>query len=555
MEKISIRLGRHGWKTLVFIFFLSLLSLLKFRFPLGYSDQLYQIPLAYNILGIATYKNDFMLLNFLEKASPIYCYLLSFIIKYDPTTIITTFLLEFLFLISIYILAKQILKSHYKALIACIFSTFYCWSFVVDWGIQNVMPRVLVLPFIVLILIYCIKCIQKNEFKKFAFVFLSLGLLFNIHPISVIPIALFSALAYFIFNRLDNIQVKIGSLALFAFIFLLSASPNLILHRINVFPTMIVHSQDVVDILKIGAYWIFPPDAKDILHFLIASNGILLFGISWLFLKKKTLEDKILVLFTLFITAFGSLIYLFDYLHVFYFLNPHRALKFLFLPATLYASDLFYNIYQSIANRWQNRNIKVKGIISIIFIIFIFSYGFMGNAGVIISKSYENKDALTSKLIINTFEPIAEKVFGEEKVEGFAKNGSMRKENYLALEEVGEWISANTPMDSTFIVQKNISLVFRIYAKRGVVTDYSASIGVYSYSLAKEVQERNRYVDALYQNPSNQETLRTMFEKYHSNYILVEKSQEQIYLGERYKLLYENERYAVYEINMGERNV
>lgn len=394
---------------------------------------------------------------------------------------------------------------------------------------------------------------QKNEFKNFAIVFLSWGLLFNIHPKSVIPIALFSALAYFIFNRLDNIQVKISSLALFAFIFLLSASPNLILHRLNDFPTIIMYSQDVVDILKIDAWYIFPPDAKRIMHFFVASNGILLFGISWLFLKKKTLEDKILILFTTFIIAFGSLIYLFDYLHVFYFLTPHRALKFLFLPATLYASDLFYNIYQSIANRWQNRNIKVKGIISVIFIILIFSYAFlnMGNAGVIISKSYENKDALPSKLIINTFEPIAEKVYGEEKVEGFAKNGSLRKENYLALEEIGEWISINTPMDGTFIVQKSISLGFRIYAKRGVVTDYSACIGVYSYSVAKEVQERNRYVDALYQDLSNQQILRTMFEKYHADYILVEKD-GQIPFGKGYKLLYENERYAVYEINMGE---
>ena len=217
---ISYKISQIKIYQYIFFAIASLATILLMGYYFGTFDQAIHIPDLKKISDLSLYPND----KFLELRNYHYSFFWYFFITFyrlgilEITMFITHFLATFLTFLAIYNLAKTLFKNPiapFLAVIAFIFPHLGFAGFpIFEFSLLN---RTFVLPFLLI-------AINLYLNKKTLYAFLILGLMYNLHVISVNFV-----LAMFIFDSLLRIK-EVGAKNFIKqfFTFLLFASPVLI---------------------------------------------------------------------------------------------------------------------------------------------------------------------------------------------------------------------------------------------------------------------------------------------------------------------------------------
>ena len=469
--------------------FLLLLSSLSFytwfEWPCG--DQVAHVPIIYQLIDNSLFSHDYFLTLANQVSASNFHYFMAAISTVDNLFyrfFVIAFILNIIFIFSIFLLAKQILNNTNIALLATVILSIYRYSLeAVEISVVILNPRTFVLAFIPLIIYLYIRNIQNYSRIRALIVFALLGLLYNIHPVSALPIiiaTLGTEILYF--KRLDGVYFGI-------LIFVLTLPANL--HYLTV-QTAAPSGEAMQEMIKIRTpYHTFDYRIKALLGTFIYAPILALIAY-YMKHRDRTEIDKILISWIMFFCffAFTSVIISNFVCHraIFYLLP--RVWKYGYLLSIIYAVLLVSLLWNR--NKTRLSRLPLSKISAILIIFFL-----LGSVYVLNIDKELSPVGIAAKYTKSSLAPAFQLFFTYDKPLGRIYYDSFHDSDnkYLywicktiepskerqELKDIGDWLKKNTDKDALIMSYPPDFESLRTYSQRSMlVTHKDGATGMFS---------------------------------------------------------------------------
>lgn len=474
-------------KNMFIIVFLLLLSSLSFYiwFEWPKWDQTSQIPLIYQLIDGSLYSRDYFLTSVTHKyAASNFHYFMAAISTPDNLFYVylsLTFILNVIFLFSIFLLAKQISNNTNIALLTTvIFSIFRLSLQAVEISATILLPRTFILAFLPLIIYLYIQNIQNYSKIRALIVFALLGLFYNIHPVSALPIIIVTlGTEIFYFKRLDGVYFGL-------LIFVLTLPSNL--HHLTALSTA-PRGETLLNMIKIRTpHNTFGYEIKTLLTTFIYAPILALIAY-YMKHRDRTEIDKILISWIMFFCFFSIVSLLITTFVcptvIFYLLT--RAWKYGYLISIIYAvllASLLWNWKNKNKNKTRLPRLPLSKIAAILTIMFLLGSVYPPN----VEKENLTPVHIAGSYTVNSLQP-ALKLFSYDKPIGrryydsfFASDNKYlnlicksfiepSKKNQ-ELKEIGDWFKKNTDKDVLIMPYPPDFERLRAYSQRSILVTH-----------------------------------------------------------------------------------
>ena len=501
---------------LVIMLILTSLYALNFNIITSHGDNSLYVSLANKILDPELYEKDFFLNQYTRILPYSFALILSILITIFQSVkfayLILYFFLFLTFLISIYFLAFYIIKNKTAAFLVTLINIpgkrILGGSY---WGLTStIIPQIIVLALSPIILLFFLK--NYKDYKKILILYFILGLLANIHFLSVAILIFILSVTYFLNNR--NLK-SIKFLFLFVLVFIIGALPYIIFQS----PSTEISS---LEVLKIRAAVAFITPLK-IIKFIGYSIFAIILGLIGYNLKNKKNKKETDTLMKYFLSAsiFLVLISLVtSQITSLLKVQIARASSYILLFLYIYSGYFMYLLI-------LKKGALAKAILPILILLLMILPVPTSNNNLIptfIQDKYKN---IYDNFKYNFYPDLGDFVDVNDDRESFY--------------DLSSWANKNTLKNSLFLVPPGFE-AFRSEAKRSVlVTQKDGGVSLYSsygdkwYNLYKKLIE-------IYKTGSTKE-FNDFAKENDVDYIITEKDTNLVLKKE-----YENKRYIVYSI-------
>jgi len=533
------RIGKNLKENKFVIGFLFLLSSLSFytwfEWPKG--DQTLHVPIIYQLIDNSLFSHDYFLTLVNQVSASNFHYFMAAISTVDNLyymCLSIAFILNIIFIFSIFLLAKQILNNTNVALLATVILSIYRYSLeAVEISVVILNPRTFVLAFIPLIIYLYIRNIQNYSRIRALIVFALLGLLYNIHPVSALPIIIVTlGTEILYFKRLDGVYFAI-------LIFVLTLPANL--HYLTVqnsAPT----GEAMQEMIKIRtSYHTFDYRIKALLSTFIYAPILALIGY-YMKHRDRTKVDKILISWIAFFCffAFTSVIISNFVSHKTIFYLLPRVWKYGYLLAIIYAVLLVSLLW----NKTRSSRFPLSKIFAVLIIIFLLGStsplsGHKGLSPVDIATQFtKNSLAPAFQLLFTYDKPIGRIYYNSfhssdnEYMNLVGEKIEPSKERQ-ELKDIGDWLKKNTNKDALIMSYPPDFESLRAYSQRSMlVTHKDGAMGMFSEEVFRKWWDQ-------YNEVKNGEPVKVA-NKYNVDFILTNGSidlpLEKVYYTEHFNL-------------------
>lgn len=186
------------------------------------NDQILQVPAIYKLSKENLFVNDIIIAEYIKIYPTLLFYLVAGIYNLFSNMALTYFLLfislKIIFIISVFLLSRILLKNDRHALFATVFMSFTHFMGADEIGLSEVVPKNFVFAFMPLVFYLFLK--DRKKYSIHCSVFLSF--LAHFHIFSIVPVILLFSYSYL--SRKEY-RLLIQSLTIFAFL----AAPFLVL--------------------------------------------------------------------------------------------------------------------------------------------------------------------------------------------------------------------------------------------------------------------------------------------------------------------------------------
>ena len=505
-QNLKKGIGKNFKENKFVIGFLLLLSSLSFYtwfvWPRG--DQTLHVPMIYQLIDNSLFSHDYFI-NFVNQvyASNFhYFYFMAAISTPDNLFYMylsIAFVLNIIFIFSIFLLAKQISNNTNIALLATVILSIYRYSLeAVEISVVILNPRTFVLAFIPLIIYLYIRNIQNYSRIRALIVFALLGLLYNIHPVSALPIIIVTlGTEILYFKRLDGVYFGI-------LIFVLTLPANL--HHLTA-QIASPSGEAMQEMIKIRtSYHTFDYRIKALLGTFIYAP--ILAGIAYYMKHRDRTEiDKILISWIAFfcIFSFISIIISNFVSHKMIFYLLPRVWKYGYLLSIIYAvllASLLWN-----RNKTRLSRLLLSKISAILIIFFL-----LGSVSVLNIDKELSPGGIATQYTKNSLAPAFQLFFTYDKPLGriyydsfFASDNKYLNRICKTIEpskkrqelrDIGDWLEKNTDKDALIMSYPPYFESLRAYSQRSMLVTYKdGAVGMFSeevfrkwWSLCNEVK-------------------------------------------------------------------
>ena len=491
---MNSRLRGVTWGQLLLFF--ALLAYVSFQdFSFAYGDDTIQIAILNKMRDSGLYKYDF-LINYEYRIYPLFFLgfvnvLVGLFGDVFVTYAILSYVMRFVFISGCYFLTRKLFSSHRKAVFTSVlFALSYAWiapATTEGLSLMFVLPRTFVLAFIPWVLYL--------YFRNTGYVFFfGLGILFNFHPISLLPFVVL-----FFLEALKDKGVR--EVVRYASVFLVSVIPT-VYGMYAAAPLTGGHTD--LSLLSRVSY-LFMPFWEFVMYY---KAGIVLFlfflslgGFGMYFSSKKGLSKRFFCwsVFMILYAAVYFVLPFFGNVNLLRFLQPLRALTYVLFFSVLFAGEFVFMLCKS-----RDKLLHRMIVVFVIFAIFCGSF--------------------TGRTLL--------------------KHHSFAKENLDIYEQDIIGWAKTTDVDSMFVFPRGYpSSVFRAVAKRGiVVSNKDGAIISYSKQYALAWLERMNAVSDLY-DASNVDDVKKMADKYNVSHFVVRRGVEL-----SFPVAHQNEKFVVYDV-------
>lgn len=538
--------GKNLQENTFIIVFLLLLSSLSFYiwFEWPKWDQTLHVPMIYQLIDDSLYSRDYFSTFTSQKyAASNFHYFMAAISTPDNLFYMflsLTFILNVIFLFSIFLLAKQISNNTNIALLTTvIFSIFRLSLQAVEISATILLPRTFILAFLPLIIYLYIQNIQNYSKIRALVVFALLGLFYNIHPVSALPIIIVTlGTEIFYFKRLDGMYFGL-------LIFVLTLPANL--HYLTAFST-IPRGETLLNMIKIRTpHNIFDYEIKTLFTTFIYAPILALIAY-YMKHRDRTEIDKILISWVMFFCFFSFISLLITTFvrptFIFYMLT--RVWKYGYLISIIYAVLLASLLWKR-KNKNKTRLIRLplSKIAAILIIMFLLGSVYSPNVEkekltpVHIAKSYTVNSLQPALKLLSYDKPIGRRYYDSfvasdnKYLNLICKSFIEPSKKNQELREIGDWLKKNTDKDVLIMPYPPDFERLRTYSQRstlvthddGFIATFSEEVFQKWWSLYNEVKGGDPVVVA---------------NKYDVDYILTNSSinlhLEKVYYTEHFNL-------------------
>lgn len=485
--------------TICVLLFLSFLSFYTvFRWP--QSDQTRHVPIIYQLIDGSLYQRDYYIITESQNYATIFQHIMATISTVDNLFymyFILAFVLNIIFIFSIFFLAKQILNNTNTALLVTFMFSMYRMSLeTVELSVVTVIPRTFVLAFVPLIIYLYLRNIQNYSRIRALIVFLVLGLLYNIHPISALPIIIVTlGTEILYFKRLNGVYFAI-------LIFMLALPTNINYFTVQTASPCGEVLRQIVDIRT--PYHTFDYRIKALLGTLIYAP-ILAVIAYYMKHRDRTKVDKILISWIIFFVFFSFIsIFISNFIsHKLIFYLLPRVWKYGYLLSIIYAvllASLLWNKRNFHDTRTMqergNMNSLRRGIfisklskfpfskLSAILIIFFLIGSTVPLSGdenltptSIVRKYAGNSLSIPFTLVFTYDNPLGRIFYdtfhsSNNKYLNWICKRIESSKKIRELREIGEWTKRHTGKDTLIMSYPPDFCRFRVYSQRNVLVTY-----------------------------------------------------------------------------------
>lgn len=488
-QNLKKRFGKNFKENKFVIGFLLLLSSLSFytwfEWPRG--DQVNHVPIIYQLIDNSLFSHDYFLTLVNQVSASNFHYFMAAISTVDNLyymCLSIAFILNITFIFGIFLLAKQILNNTNIALLATVILSIYRYSLeAVEISVVILNPRTFVLAFVPLIIYLYIRNIQNYSRIRALVVFALLGLLYNIHPVSALPIIIVTlGTEILYFKRLDGVYFGI-------LIFVLTLPANL--HYLTV-QTVAPSGEAMQEMIRIRtSYHTFDYRIKALLGTFIYAPILALIAY-YMKHRDRTEIDKILISWIAFFCffAFTSIIISSFVSHKIIFYLLPRVWKYGYLLSIIYAVLLASLLWTK--NKTRLSRLLLSKIAALLIIFFL-----LGSLGVLnVDKELSPVDIAT-KYTKNSLTPAFKLFFTYDKPLGriyydsffdfdnkylnrICKTIEISKEGQ-ELKDIGDWLKKNTDKDALIMSYPPYFESLRTHSQRSMlVTHKDGAIGFLS---------------------------------------------------------------------------
>ena len=473
-------------ENMFIIGFLLLLSSLSFYiwFEWPKWDQTLHVPMIYQLIDGSLYSRDYFLTFTIQNYASNFHYFMAAISTPDNlycVYVLLTFILNIVFLFTIFLLARKISNNTNTALlITVIFSIFRLSLQAVEISATILLPRTFILAFLPLIIYLYIQNIQNYSKIRALIVFALLGLFYNIHPVSALPIIIVTlGTEILYFKRLDGVYFGL-------LIFVLTLPANL--HHLTALST-IPRGETLLNMIKIRTpHNTFDYEIKTLLTTFIYTPILALIAY-YMKHRDRTEIDKILISWVMFFCFFSIISLLITTFvrptFIFYLLT--RTWKYGYLISIIYAVLL-----ASLLWKWKNENknktrlirLPLSKIAAILIIMFLLGSVYPLNVEkenltpVHIAKSYTVNSLQPASKLLSYDKPIGRRYYDSffasdnKYLNLICKSFIEPSKKNQELKEIGDWLKKNTDKDVLIMSYPPDFERLRAYSQRSTLVTH-----------------------------------------------------------------------------------